>query len=173
MDRRAFLGGLTSFSLRGQPAGGTPASEQMPEDIRAWYECNLDGYECIAQVVGVWAVFVSEERPPGPDKGAILTVSHWDGLSFEPPVGAPAFRSIRILPVSEYLDVEVDATVPHKFGVTNASPTLLGPRPLAGASYETMSFNLVLGAPSTLTVHVQRQPTARTVVLALRPSREE
>jgi hypothetical protein len=141
----------------------------MPEDIRAWYGTTLsDRYELVARGEGIWAVFVDEHRVPGADHG-VLTVSHWDGASFiADEIAAPAFQDCAIPIEADYVDVEVDATVPCRTGVSGVTRSLRldGTYPRAAQSLE---FRLVLGERSTLAVFRQR-PGGRTIVLQIRPA---
>jgi hypothetical protein len=69
-------------------------------------------------------------------------VSQWDGTTLTEMSGGPAFHSVVISRLSDYIDVEIDATDPYKTGVIEVSPTLLSPGRLMGRSYKTIGFNL-------------------------------
>lgn len=166
MNRRAFLrGSLTSsVPVAGRPAG-RPPSDTMPEYIAAWYRSAVDAtYERLAEVEDVWAVFVRDARRSG-TAGGVLTITHWDGVSFDQDeIRAPAFQDFTVSVHSDYLDVEVDATVPYQTGVSSMARPSLIPN---AEERQTLDFNLVLGVRSRLSVYRQGSK-GRTVVLQLR-----
>jgi hypothetical protein len=102
--------------------------DPMPEDITAWYRPELD---------------VHEERRPG-TTGRILTITNWDGCpSLRMMSGPRRFRDVRVAVRSDYLDVEIDATVPYQTGV---SSTARPPESLGGDACQTLEFSLGLRA---------------------------
>lgn len=145
----------------------------MPPDIELWYDdtrnaLRLDAdYRLVASARGIWAVFVTLERMRDPAGGGTQRISHWDGEAFDE-VQAPDFQDISIPISSEWVYMDLSATVPYQ--VSALEPA----RPAPDATrYTTVEMSIVLGLQATLTAHIRTRGRSAFIALTLAPEQSE